>query len=259
MSDIATRHWPGDPDRPAIALHCMMGTANAWGPVAERLGGMIDLRGFDMPSHGRSPAWDPAAGIDFHTTVTHIAAGMIDRPVDLIGHSIGATVALRIAVGAPDAVRSLTLIEPVMFAATPQQSMQDLAGSDLTALLSEGRNQEAAAAFLGMWGGPGGMAAMPQRVRDAAIAQIPLIAETNASLLHDAANILRPGGLEGIDAPVMLITGSASPPVMHEIVDALADRFQDVGVADVPGAGHMLTITHPDQVAGLIAANLERA
>lgn len=259
MSDIATRHWQGDPDRPALALHCMMGTANAWEPVAERLGGMIDLRGFDMPSHGRSSAWDPAAGIDFHTTVTRIAAGMIDRPIDLIGHSLGATVALRIAVGAPDAIRSLTLIEPVMFAAAPRHSMQDLAGSDLPALLEAGRDEEATAAFLAMWGGPGGIAALPPRVRQAAIAQIPLIAETNAALSQDVSNILRSGGLEGIDAPVMLIAGEASPPVIHDIANALADRLQDVGVAEVPGAAHMLPITHPDQVAGLIAANLERA
>ena len=33
----------------------------------------------------------------------------------------------------------------------------------------------------------------------------------------------------------------------------------DVGRAQVPGAGHMLPITHPDQVAGLIAVNLDRA
>ena len=41
--------------------------------------------------------------------------------------------------------------------------------------------------------------------------------------------------------------------------DALAARLPDVGRAVVPDAAHMLPITHPAQVAGLIAANLDRA
>ena len=104
MTGIHTRHWAGNKDRPALALHCMMGSAAYWGPIASRLGGRVDLTGFDMPSHGRSGPWrDRNEGTDFHTAVTRIAASFIDRPMDLIGHSLGATIALRIAVAAPDA------------------------------------------------------------------------------------------------------------------------------------------------------------
>jgi lipase len=39
------------------------------------------------------------------------------QPVDVIGHSFGGTVALRLAVERPDLVRSLVLIEPVFVAA----------------------------------------------------------------------------------------------------------------------------------------------
>ena len=41
------RHFPGDRRRPALALHCMMGSASYWGPIADRLGGAVDLRAFD--------------------------------------------------------------------------------------------------------------------------------------------------------------------------------------------------------------------
>lgn len=57
----------------------------------------------------------------------------------------------------------------------------------------------------------------------------------------------------------MIVTGNDSPTVVHDIADALAARLQDVGRASVPGAGHMLPITHPDQLAGLIDVNLDRA
>ncbi|WP_295044505.1 alpha/beta fold hydrolase [uncultured Paracoccus sp.] len=259
MTGIHKRHWPGDRDRPALALHCMMGNAAYWGPIAKRLDGRVDLTGFDMPGHGHSGPWlmNHPDGPDFHTAVTRIAASFIDRPLDLIGHSLGATVALRIAVAAPDAIRSLTLIEPVLFAAArnAEQAARDTA---MAADLSQGRADRAARRFIDIWGAQpfdSLSPAMQQIMTD----QIGLVASTDETLTHDRAGILRDGGLESLDAPVMIIAGERSPAVIHDIADALAARLADVGRAVVPDAGHMLPLTHPDQTAGLIALNLERA
>ncbi|TGN56578.1 alpha/beta fold hydrolase [Paracoccus liaowanqingii] len=258
MSGLHLRHWPGDSARPALALHCMMGSGSAWGPIAAGLKGRVDLRGFDMPGHGRSDAWLPQAeGPDYHTAVTRLAAAMIDRPLDLIGHSFGATVALRIAVAAPEAVRSLTLIEPVLFAASPDPE-QDARDREMAELLDEGRDTDAAAAFLAVWGAQD-MAQMPRPARAQVTRQIRLVAATHDALRHDSARILRPGGLEQIEAPVLLIQGDRSPEVIRAISEALAARLPDVGRASVPGAGHMAPLTHPAQVAGLIAVNLDRS
>lgn len=258
MSGLHKRHWPGDPDRPALALHCMMASGSYWGPIAQALGGAVDLMGFDMPGHGRSDDWVPQADDpDYHTAVTRIAASFIERPLDLIGHSIGATIALRIAVAAPEAVRSLTLIEPVLFAAAPGMG-QDAADDRMKDALRAGDDLAAAQAFLSVWGSQD-IGSMPAAAQATVARQIRLVADTGPTLHDDRANILREGGLEAIDAPVLLISGQDSPPVIGAIADALAARLPDVGRAQVPGAGHMLPITHPQQVAGLIAVNLDRA
>lgn len=258
MSGLHKRHWAGDPDRPALALHCMMASGSYWGPIAAALDGAVDLQGFDMPGHGRSDDWAPQAGDpDYHTAVTRIAASFIDRPLDLIGHSIGATIALRIAVAAPEAIRSLTLIEPVLFAAAPDAAEDDL-NARMQAALDGGDDLAAAQVFLSVWGNQD-VAALPPAAQAALTRQIRLVVDTGPTLHQDRANILRDGGLEAIDAPVLLISGQDSPPVIGAIADALAARLPDVGRAQVPGAGHMLPITHPDQVAGLIAVNLDRA
>ncbi|MDN5567651.1 MAG: alpha/beta hydrolase, partial [Paracoccus sp. (in: a-proteobacteria)] len=102
-------------------------------------------------------------------------------------------------------------------------------------------------------------ASLPPAMHAAIARQIRLVADTDATLRHDRANILRDGGLEAIDAPVLLISGQDSPPVIGAIADALAARLPDVGRAQVPDAGHMLPLTHSAQVAGLIAVNLDRA
>lgn len=258
MSGIFRRHWPGATDRPALALHCMLASGSYWGGIAGRLDGRVDLAGFDMPGHGRSEDWKPRPDDpDYHTAVTRIAASFITTPLDLIGHSMGATVALRIAVAAPEAVRSLTLIEPVLFAAFPDPAQQ-ARDRQMAMLMAKGRRKEATRAFVADWGAqpyddlP---ARMQRQMRD----RIDLVAANGPTLSGDQADILRKGGLESVDAPVMLISGAESPDVIHGIAEALAERLPDVGRATVPGAGHMLPITHPDEVAGLIAVNLDRS
>ena len=114
--------------------------------------------------------------------------------------------------------------------------------------------------FMSDWGAPSAGVipddpARAERLRK----QMQLVVDTNAFLMEDRANILREGGLEGIDAPVMLIAGADSPAIVHDINDALAARLPDVGRASVPGAGHMLPLTHAQAVADLVRMNLERA
>ena len=47
--------------------------------------------------------------------------------------------------------------------------------------------------------------------------------------------------------------------MVGEIFDTLAARLPDARRATVPGAGHMVPLTHPAEVAGLVAVNLDRA
>ena len=235
----------------------MMGSGRAFDPMARRLGGRVDLTAFDLPSHGRSRAWQPADGEDYHTTVTRMAEGLLgEGPVDLIGHSIGATVALRLAVAAPGRVRSLTLIEPVLFAASRSGHSLD---DELAALAAAGKIEAAARLFLGIWGAPGGFEALPRSLQQAAVELMPLVLETDAALSADAHGILRPGGLEAFRAPSLLIAGADSPAVVGEIFDTLAARLPDARGATVAGAGHMAPVTHPAEVSALVAGNLDRA
>nr|WP_229583399.1 alpha/beta hydrolase [Paracoccus sp. S-4012] len=253
---MAGRHWAGDKARPALALHCSMGSSSYWGPIAARLGGIVDLHAFDAPGHGRSGPHEPD-GTDYHTQLTGLAAARLPSggKADLIGHSLGATVALRLAVENPARVRTLTLIEPVMFAALPD------AGSVFTrvdALLAEGRDEDATREFLGNWGDKP-FDALPAAARQRMTAQMRIVAEVNDSLVHDRARMLAAGRLEAVTAPVMLIRGADSPGSIARIEEALAARLPDARQAVVAGAAHMVPITHPDDVAALIAENLARA
>ncbi|MDD8022597.1 MAG: alpha/beta hydrolase [Paracoccaceae bacterium] len=254
----------GTGPRAALAVHCTLGASQLWAPVLAPLGAQITATAFDQPGHGQSAPWDAtgAAPGAFQTLVTQIAASFIDRPVDLIGHSFGASVALRIAVAAPEAIRSLTLIEPVLFAATEgTEKWRDLRAHQdhFESEIAAGNLEAAARGFMGAWGAGVPWEALPEHQRARFITQMPMVGNISAANFEDPGRICRAGGIEGIEAPVMLIHGDQSPAIVAEVCTAIAARLPDVGTACIPGGGHMLPVTHAPQVTDLIGLNLERS
>jgi len=247
-------------DRPALVIHCTMGSGAMWGPVLEGSG--LNITAPDLPSHGKSAVWNPELHPDFQTLSTQIAASFISRPVDLIGHSFGASVALRIAVAAPEAVRSLTLIEPVLFAAVTEGPEIERLREDqahLERLFAAGLAEDAAKAFVEKWGAGVAWESLPEAHRDRFVSQIPVVGNVTPSNFTDPGKILRDGGIEMIDAPVMILHGDQTPEITPLVCAALAERCQDVATACIPNAGHMLPVTHGPQLADLISVNLERS
>lgn len=246
--------------RPLLALHCSLAHGGAWAPLAGALPG-VEVTAPDLPGHGDSAPLPE--GADFHELTTRVAADLAARhaPVDLIGHSFGGTVALRLALERPDLVRSLTLVEPVLFAAargTPAWAECHAKQAGVARLLTH--DPEAAAAlFHAEWGAGLPFAALPARQRDYLTARMPLVVAPGPVLMDDLAGLLRPGGLEGIRVPVLLAEGAGSPPVVAAILDALAARIPDARRLTVPGAAHMLPLTHPVPLAQAMRELLERA
>ncbi len=180
----------GEGPRPALAVHCMLGSSEMWAPVLAPLGEMISATAFDLPGHGQSAPWDAANAEPgaYQTLATRIAASFIDRPVDLIGHSFGASVALRIAVGAPHAIRSLTLIEPVLFAAAKGSAeWEELRPHQdrLDALLAGGEHEEAARRFMRDWGAGVPWEALAEKHRARFTAQMPIVANVTPANFED--------------------------------------------------------------------------
>ena len=251
------RVW-GDGAPRLLMLHCTLAHSGAWAGLAERLGRAA--LAFDMPGHGKSGPPDP--GRDYQTQCLDVAADFLTGgAMDLIGHSFGATVALRLAAERPDLVRRLVLIEPVFFAAAKGTAIYDAHRADLRPFidaLDAGAPERAARIFTGMWGAGVAWEDMRAAQRQALSAQIHIIPAQDAALFQDNARLLAPGRLEGVRAPVLLIEGGASPAIIGAIACALAKRLPDAQRHIVASASHMLPITHPDAVAALARPFLSR-
>ncbi len=233
----------------ALMLHCALAHGGAWRAVAERLAPAWRTEAPDMPGHGRSADWDQRC--DLHDQVTAIARDFLQPGIHLVGHSFGATVALRLAQETAVSLASLTLIEPVLFAAargTEAFEAHLSAGKPFSEALQAQDWDRAARMFTGAWGDGRAWERLPPAQRAGNIQRIPMLGETERCLHEDTAGILRPGGLETITVPVRLIRGTDTMPIMTAIHDALDARLPDAQQVIVPGAGHMLPVTHPEAV-----------
>ncbi len=246
-------HRFGTGPRRVVALHCAQGNGAMFGGLALPNATLIapDLRG-----HGTEPLWNGQG--DYHSDCTRdaIVLAETEAPVDLIGHSLGATIALRVALERPELLRSLTLIEPVLFAAArasaPAIYAAHVAEFAPTAdALRRGDMMAAAATFHTIWS-DGDFSAFPEKVQRALALRMPIIPATGGVFHDDTAGMLAYMRLEALGIPVLLIEGQHSPAVMGAIQTELQRRLPQVTRSVIAGTGHMSPLTHARAVSDAI-------
>ncbi|WP_322890759.1 MULTISPECIES: alpha/beta hydrolase [unclassified Yoonia] len=237
---------------PVVMVHCMLARHESLLPLAGAIGGQATL--FDLPGHGRSPDWDGSR--DYQAQAVAWAAACCDEPAHLVGHSFGATVALRLAVERPDLVNRLTLIEPVYFAAarsTPEHADHAAGFRPFLDAMAQDDHSDAARHFNALWGAQP-WDRLPPRTQGYLMDRIHLVTASSSAIEDDPAGITSAQVLAKVAIPVTLIRGADSPPVIGAIHAALAQRVPDATDHVVAGAGHMLPLTHTAEVAALIRA-----
>jgi pimeloyl-ACP methyl ester carboxylesterase len=109
---VRIRYFLGGPvqGEPVVLLHGLGGAAANWGLVAPELARRRRVLAVDLPGHGGS---DPLPAAPSLAPYADAAAVVAEReslaPANVVGHSFGGLVALRLAVRRPGAVRSVVL------------------------------------------------------------------------------------------------------------------------------------------------------
>ncbi|MFP7569702.1 alpha/beta fold hydrolase [Marivita sp. S2033] len=252
----------GDGEEPALLLHCGLAHSGAWARLAALLADRLTMIAPDMPGHGHSGDWDPA--YDLHDQITAIARDCLGQGGHVIGHSFGATVALRLAIEMPERVCSLTLIEPVLFAAAKesdpmvfQRYLETMQG--VNHAMDREDWAEAARLFTALWGDGRSWDTLSDKERRTFAEQVPFVRQTEGHLEDDGAGLLDAGRLEGIACPVMLLRGAETLPIISAVHATLQRRIPVAHEHVIGGAGHMAPITHPEPVARRIKALLDAA
>lgn len=254
MTSVHLRHF-GDGTVPLLAMHCGQGVGSMWRDLGRSLP-QLRITAPDLPGHGRSDPFPD--GEDVHDVATATMRPLFDGPMHLIGHSFGATVALRLALETPAQVLSLTLIEPVLFAAAADSPLKREKRAEQKLLhqtAQQGDWMACAKMFNARWGGAA-WEDLPEPMQQGFARQMPFVLGTAPTLWEDRAALLAEGRLEQLAAPVHFLRGAKTDPMLQDIHSGLMARLPNARETVVDGAGHMLLLTHGADVARVMSQQL---
>ena len=214
-----------DGQQPPVALVCIHGLAGSsawWNPVAAKLEEAGPVYPLDLPR--RLHPSDLAGWV-----VQQMNRFPVDGPVDLVGHSLGALVALRVAAARPELVRRLVLIAPPGI--TPRRSTVTF-GWPLIASLT--------------------------RVRPSFLARLAMDASRAgpANILRGARHVAAADArLEAgkVVAPTLLVWGASDLLVPSTSAGRWLEALADARLHVIPTASHVPMVEAPNELVTVIS------
>ena len=238
-----------------VCLHSSSSHSGQFKPLIDALSDRYEVVAPDLHGYGRS-AKLPQDGQPWYQHDVKIVEALLSEnndPVHLVGHSLGGAVACIAAMRSPDRIKSLTMIEPVLFmlleqSGNPLISEGHFATAKVHGNLMLNRPEAAARDFVDFWPGEGTFERTPPHVREYVVATIDRVADDWAGMVPIPPEAPSLQDLSKLTMPVQLIRGGQSRPSARAIVDLLAERVPHALLTEVPEAAHMAAATHPELI-----------
>lgn len=250
-------------NEPVVMLHCSGSSGAQWRALAAQLGTRHRVVTPDLIGYGASAPWSGRGDFSLAKEAATVRSlmGCLQEPVHLVGHSYGGAVALHIARTRPELVRSLTLVEPSAFHllrngdATDAAALREITGvaADARAALAVGDYGGGFGRFVDYWSGPGSWSSMPAEKRASFAPQLAKVVLDFHAILGDPAEL---EDVCDIAMPTLLVQGGGTRLPSRCVCARLRVALPDASFRVVQGAGHMLPVTHREQVNALIAAHV---
>ena len=242
---------------PLLFLHAGGTGADAMRRLAEPFAAHRRVIAPNFPGYGPSPT-DPAADtiaerVGMIETLLH----RFDRPVDIVGHSMGGFMALQASRYWPDRIGKLVAIEPVAFGtiATGDPVDEaalavDQAGNDaLVSAYDRGDREEGIAAFISLWNGTP-WASLPDPVREALMTLGPVIRREADTVSRDRTPA---NAYAHLGARLCVIIAERSPAPTERIGVRLTEAAEGSRLVRIPKTGHMGPMQKPELFRTAIA------
>lgn len=237
----------------------------SWVPHQGRLAktrrvGRVQLMTVQIGLEGRALPPDYSVSMESHALGASIDEIQREGALDLVAWSYGAVITLDYALGHPERVRTLTLIEPPAFWALEATGRMDDQSrrerDELEAIHAEMKDdvtEEQLARFVR------NAALCPPDKRPETLPAWPLWVQHRRSLRNGPALFAHrddPARLQAFDRPVLLVKGTGSSHFLHRIVDTLGEVLPRAEVVELPG-GHAPQVVAMDRFLARIERFIE--
>ena len=265
------------PRPPILFVHGLGGESLDWVDVALQLMDSFECSALDLPGFAHSPP-PPRNDLSLDCLASTVAevARTFNRPVHLVGNSLGGAVAVRVAAEHPELVASLMLVAPALPDLRPKPgsaqlliALLPLVGPAIVrAIIKADPEWMARRIYALCYGNPNAitpedhareLATLRQR---ASLAHSPnvyreaLRATVVSYLDRGPRRLWQQAAAVGV--PTLVISGGRDRLVSQRVAVRAKKTFPDVEVLRLPAAGHVAHLEDPNAVAGALRAFVGR-
>ncbi|MDO9381564.1 MAG: alpha/beta hydrolase [Hyphomicrobiaceae bacterium] len=247
-----------------VLVHSSVASARQWRRLIEVLQGSNHVIAAQLFGYGATPPWTQPRKqtLQDQAALVESIIEKSDEPVDIVGHSFGGAVAMKVAANLGSRVRRLVLLEPNPFDLLRQagrveayREVQELRETIKTYGAADDW-MPTAECFANYWGGSGTWAMMDQQRRDAfATALEPNIHEWDA--IMDETTALSEWDERLPSATTVVFDPETLRPI-RELVPLVQQGTRWHLVA-IPRGGHMAPLAAPEIVNPIILSALKDA
>ena len=241
--------WSADQRRPAsespvvVLIHGAAGSRLDWSAEMRRLrAGVIAL---DLPGHGKSPAPGRSSVAEYAADVVALLDALkVDRAA-LVGHSLGAAIALQIALDHAERALGIALIGAGAKLAVHPDILNNIQ-----------TDQAKVAALLSEWFWAQGAPEDQRQQGYAALMQTPadvMLGDFTASNAFDVRD-----RLAEIRVPTLIVSGAEDRMTPPKNSQYLHDRIAGSRLVTIERAGHKVVLEKPQAAADAVQAWLDK-
>jgi 3-oxoadipate enol-lactonase len=246
---------------PVVLIHAGV-CAEFFRPLVDPLAAHHTVLRYHRAGYAGSDRVEGALG--FADQAAHCRAVMRHTGIErahVVGHSSSASMALQLALDAPEAVRSLVLMDaarPAVPSPVQQQFVQTVAAPALERYTA-GDIVTAVDTWMRGVCGPGYREAL-ERVLPGAVRQAVADAGTFFGQELPAVMGWTFGPKEAVQVrqPALVVTGAESIATFHERGRLLLEWLPNAEAYELPGATHLLQVENPDALADALATFFAR-
>jgi len=237
----------GDAGDLVLCLHCTGSQASQWNGLSKSLlNETASLQIVSPNLGGVGGTSDVPAGtgrLAYELQLLDAVIRQFGDSVHLVGHSYGGIVAAKLTLGNPDLIRTLTLIEPAI---TGRRELLEEHNSDdpRVKLIN----------FFEFAGPPGGWESFSDGYQQYLLGNAELILDQIEAIHGDDTTLQ---SYAQIMVPTLVIKGAKSPASLIENTTSIAKVIPAARMETIPGAGHMLPVTHPLELSPLVSRHVQ--